>query len=742
MMPKSHNIDDDDDEPNIYTERFMKNFDHIYLLGQKFTHQFFRPLYDESIANVGNLTGECRHSLQLMFTQPELEWASLMFDSSGRLIRPGFISGTITDFGDYDQCLAIDHHHNDRMIQARYCLMTIRLPIPPVNEKIIFNGTRYENRWPSKWWNDPRYRFYYRIVSALCLPSTCQRNEIEQIARKVFENFEFTIQVEACQTRMEQESNELDFGQKFSIFVLSICISFAIIGTIIDCYKRQCCMNDDDTIIMEFWKGFSLLYNTEKLFTITTYDNDYRVKPGETLTTPHTELTAIHGLRFLLIMWVITCHTTNFAPLGLYDQPMIASRFANSIQIVRDFWTQFVISGSLSVSGFFIISGLISLHTAMKNRQAFLQSVPYWKYILLRWLRFAPPLLGMFCYQFLWPTLGNGPMMHWDYLRYGHQPCYQRWWTNFLFISNWFHLTDQCGSHTWFLSADFQINLVAYFFIWLYAYEYKAGLIANIVTLAMAIVCPIFIHLYYGVPLVHIMEPDIDKLNVTFSMIDIYTFNHYSAYFTGLLIAGLLQNRRFSLKKNIRLILWWAAIILALVIPFSTYPFIQMEYIPDSSLIAILYTGIKRFFWIFAIGWIVYASCTETDKNIVSRFLSAKIFQPFSRLTFSIYLTQSLVVWYYSYQSRELHTISHYNSIFRIGGHTLFSLTFGYILYVLFEAPSVNLCKMAFKRSNIKQTMKSSATDSNNNNNDGIELMNLKKSATLISKKSNQCKLE
>lgn len=32
-------------------------------------------------------------------------------------------------------------------------------------------------------------------------------------------------------------------------------------------------------------------------------------------------------------------------------------------------------------------------------------------------------------------------------------------------------------------------------------------------------------------------------------MIDIYTFNHYSAYFTGLLIAGLLQNRRFSLKK-------------------------------------------------------------------------------------------------------------------------------------------------------------------------------------------------
>ncbi|OTF79825.1 Acyltransferase-like protein [Euroglyphus maynei] len=366
-----------------------------------------------------------------MFTQPELEWASLMFDASGRIVRPGFMSGTITDYGDYDQCMAIDYHDigSDERIQARYCLMTIRLPIPPANKRIDFKHTRYENGWPSKWWNDPRYRFYYRIVSALCLPSNCQRNEIEQVARKIFKDFEFIIEVEACQTRVEQESVALDFAQRFSI-------------------------------------------------------------------------------------------------------------------------------------------GLISLHTAMKNRQQFLQSVPYWKYILLRWLRFAPPLLGMFCYQFLWPLLGTGPMMHWDYLRYGHEPCYQRWWANFLFISNWFKLTDQCGSHTWFLSADFQINLVAYFFIWLYAYEYKTGLIANVAALTVAIVCPTFIHWYYGVPL------------------------------------------------HIRRILWWMAVILVLIIPFSTYPFIQMEQIPESSFIAILYTGIKRFFWIFAIGWIVYASCSETDKSM------------------------------------------------------------------------------------------------------------------------------
>ena len=79
IVAKSHNIDDDDDEPNIYTERFMKNFDIIYLFGQQFTTKFLKPLYDETITDEHdlNLTKECYHSLEMMFTHPELEWASL-----------------------------------------------------------------------------------------------------------------------------------------------------------------------------------------------------------------------------------------------------------------------------------------------------------------------------------------------------------------------------------------------------------------------------------------------------------------------------------------------------------------------------------------------------------------------------------------------------------------------------------------------------------------------------------------
>jgi hypothetical protein len=69
--------------------------------------------------------------------------------------------------------------------------------------------------------------------------------------------------------------------------------------------------------LRKFFICFSFTTNSKKLFTITESDP----KNNEN------ELKFLHGLRVLSILWVILCHTTNFAPLGLYDQPLIAGNF-------------------------------------------------------------------------------------------------------------------------------------------------------------------------------------------------------------------------------------------------------------------------------------------------------------------------------------------------------------------------------------------------------------------------------
>ena len=196
------------------------------------------------------------------------------------------------------------------------------------------------------------------------------------------------------------------FFVNFFSVILSVCTLAVVIGTLFDYRKYYyCCKkmkgefdheNENKLSINrnalskltikqeqykqtleEFWICFSLIRNGQTLFSI----NDSSSSPKS----PTTELSTIHGLRVLLILWVILCHTTNFAPLGLYDQPMIAgnglllsksksfhcqiiARFASDIKIVREFATQFVISGSLSVTAFFIIRyEILYIHCICQN---------------------------------------------------------------------------------------------------------------------------------------------------------------------------------------------------------------------------------------------------------------------------------------------------------------------------------------------------------------------------------------
>lgn len=127
------------------------------------------------------------------------------------------------------------------------------------------------------------------------------------------------------------------------------------------------------------------------------------------------------------------------------------------------------------------------------------------------------------------------------------------------------------------------------------------------------------------------------KLNHSFNMIEFNTYNHFAAYLAGFLVAASLTRtsyrnhftevnlnwiifQKFSLSKIDLLLLqktrtfcWWIAIVLILILPFSTYPFIQMEKIP-SSFLSLIYTGIKRGLWIVAISWIIYGTCSGCDE--------------------------------------------------------------------------------------------------------------------------------
>lgn len=88
----------------------------------------------------------------------------------------GFLHGTVSSFGDYDQCLNINRGKDSSSVTGQYC--TIKLAVD-------FNLTRSEklSAIQSSILNHvPTFGYYYKQI-ALCLPSTCSPDDIDSIVK-------------------------------------------------------------------------------------------------------------------------------------------------------------------------------------------------------------------------------------------------------------------------------------------------------------------------------------------------------------------------------------------------------------------------------------------------------------------------------------------------------------------------------------------------------------------------------
>ncbi|KPM07832.1 Acyltransferase-like protein 3 [Sarcoptes scabiei] len=87
----------------------------------------FLPNYLELNNDALNVSLECRNDLN--FVRSEFKqrkaWAFKMLSTWPKLIPSGLLSGTQTDYGDYDLCMSIEQ------LQPQHCLMDVKFPMPP-----------------------------------------------------------------------------------------------------------------------------------------------------------------------------------------------------------------------------------------------------------------------------------------------------------------------------------------------------------------------------------------------------------------------------------------------------------------------------------------------------------------------------------------------------------------------------------------------------------------------------------
>nr|XP_042908305.1 uncharacterized protein LOC122271368 [Parasteatoda tepidariorum] len=167
------------------------------------------------------------------------KWAYLMLDSSGR-IPEGFLQGTVTSMGNYDECLAINVNETKLKLRGQYCTIEIHPPLPvwkpftPLHQTvpellnisapdsvITYIATMLHN---------------LHVVSVklgICTPSPCTREDISHLVQIIPEklNLKWKFEVKHCEIEQDLQFTK---SQLIVLYVVGIVFLLLIVGTAVD----------------------------------------------------------------------------------------------------------------------------------------------------------------------------------------------------------------------------------------------------------------------------------------------------------------------------------------------------------------------------------------------------------------------------------------------------------------------------------------------------------------------------
>ncbi|CAG2109485.1 unnamed protein product, partial [Medioppia subpectinata] len=386
------------------------------------------------------------------------EWAAKMIDANGRL-PSGVLKGTLTSFGDFDECIHIHVISNENNTRIR------GKPLRKQKfESIQLNKTQIT----SKWFEDEVNQWlevdnYLPFANGICFPSVCHRNEIKLL---LGESFKTSNDPPVRRTEIS-----------VALIMIELSVLLVITGTIID---------------IDY--GNNNRYNNK---------SEYRLQ-------------FIHGIRVLGTLWVILAHSSGYVLITVLTQISPFARYPeDAIDSSKSLVSQYILNASLSVQIFFIMSGCLTVYSTLSNKK---MNINFTQFILLRWLRnkFTPPLVGMMCYTIALQKFGSGPLFQTDLLKPYLDPCYDNWWAHVLYFSNWYDFRQMCGIQTWYLSADFQLPVLEttlfFFGTHMHLISYFSGTWNNVVWLIVILLTIAIPGISYP-----ILQEDIHPVNNTVS---------------------------------------------------------------------------------------------------------------------------------------------------------------------------------------------------------------------------------
>ncbi|XP_017001505.2 nose resistant to fluoxetine protein 6 [Drosophila takahashii] len=564
-------------------------------------------------------------------------WALKMIDAWGS-IPSGLFTGNVYDLGNFDECINIQKDS----IRGKYCFLEVS-PSKMLGLESALAGI-------------------VKMKIATCFPASCSATHmnkfVDQIMQRVLNvnipSTGMSISDNTCQTSESEPWNGLTI---FMIVILSLMGSVVAFFTVYDYFF---CRNQGQ--IPPIVKLFSARANSRSIFRIVQNKSNPNV------------IECLHGIRGMSLFWVIFLH--QYA--NKFYSPNI-NRFSILPWLQMPF-TSFFLHGQFSVDSFFFIGGLlvslISLRSMERNKGRLNIPMMY----LHRLIRILPILaMAILVYTQLTGVLGDGPLFKGGYN--GKESCEKSWYMTLLFVVNF--AEDMCLDHTWYLAVDMQLFLISpilLFALYKWGKKAAAGIFVLIVLLSGCLFATMMVNNY-----------SITNLDLSLQkQMYFYTHTHAAPWLIGFLFGYFLYlNKGKQLKLN-----WvavWSGWILCLAMLFTSI-FALFPAMDDGTpwLVTTLelssYYTLTRVGWPMAIGWVVFA-CMQGYGGLANSFLSSPLWQPLSKLSYSVYIWHSFIQEINQRIVRTNTYFSNYQVMLDFWSTTGFTVLFSYLLYLLIEAP-------------------------------------------------------
>ncbi|CAC5409716.1 unnamed protein product [Mytilus coruscus] len=547
------------------------------------------------------------------------DWALRMIDANGKP-PSGLMNFILTWEGDYEECLRI----TAETFKGKYCLGSFLITGIP-NPVTQADGVS--------------------VKIGMCIPDTCTKEEelVMLSAEGELENLlmmSILIPVVPKLTNNRIYAYDLtcqEPGRKLdtrAIALISVCSVFVVVMTIATIYdiitrhilkhnktsKYTVNSSTNETQETDAIKGEANSKNADIPAVFSTREQSIKEEDKPTnehgilgqlllsfsvytngskiLSTNQSAgtLTAINGIRFISMTWIILGHTFVF---GFMQGSVGIAHFVTwKLKYTGYVW--FICSQRSALN-----SGLLLTYLTLKQMKKSKGKINWFLFYFHRFWRLTPPyMLIMGIYIAVFPYIGNGPF--WPKDGFEKNYCKNTWWWNLLYINNFKPVSEECFAWAWYLANDMQFYIISPIIILpLYFSKIAGTIVISIFLLATSITSGIVSkHFELGVS--------------TFGKNGDAHFNEYyqkpycrmGPYLLGMYTGYLLYkcNCKCRINRYLNFLLWIVFSVIAVLVLYGVYGNYNDN--PMSDDVTALYNAVHRSAWGAAICWVIFACAT------------------------------------------------------------------------------------------------------------------------------------